>query len=45
MGLRFKGCFKDADPLNKVPLKRVKSRVKKGLLSRVSLILPRKFGI
>ena len=41
MGVRIRGTLGDIDPLNKVPFKRAKSRVKKGPLLGVSLILPR----
>ena len=41
MGARIRGNFGDIDPLKKVPVKRAKSRVKKGPLLGVSLILPR----
>ena len=39
LGGRIKGTFGDIDPLNKVPLKRARSRVQKGYPLRVSLIL------
>ena len=39
LGLR--GAFWDVDPLNRVPFKRARSRVKKGPLEGVSLILAR----
>ena len=42
MGLRIRGALGDKDPLNKVPLKRARSRVQKGPLLGVSLVLPRK---
>ena len=41
MGVRIRGTLGDIDPLNKVPFKRATTRVQKGPLSRVSLILPR----
>ena len=45
MGVRISGTLGDIDPLNKVPFKRATSRVQKGPLSRVSLILPRSGGL
>ena len=41
IGFRISGTLGDIDPLNKVPLKRAISRVKKGLLEGVYLMLPR----
>ena len=38
---RIRGTLGDTDPLNKVPVKRATSRVKKGPLQGVSLILLR----
>ena len=42
IGVRIRGTFGDIDPLNTVPFKRATSRVQKGPLSGVSLILPRR---
>ena len=39
-GVRIRGPLGDIDPLNKVPFKRATSRVQKGPLLGVSLILP-----
>ena len=44
MGVRIRGTLGDIDRLNKVPFKRATSRVQKGHLQGVSLILPRKIG-
>ena len=41
IGVRIRETLGDIDPLTKVPFKRAKSRVKKGLVPGVSLILPR----
>ena len=37
----MRGTLGDIDPLNKAPFKRATSRVKKGSLEGVSLVLPR----
>ena len=42
--VRIRGTFGDIDPLNKVPFKRARSRVWKGPLEGVSVILPRIFA-
>ena len=42
LGARITRTLGDIDPLNKVPFKRATSRVQKGPLSGVSLVLPRK---
>ena len=44
MGVRIRGTLGDIDPLNKVPFTRAPSRVQKGPLQGVSLILPSIFG-
>ena len=41
IGVRIRGALGDIDPLNQVPFKTAISRVKKGPLLGVSLILPR----
>ena len=41
VGVRIRGTLGDIDPLNKVPFKRARSRVQKGPLQGVSLMLPR----
>ena len=45
VGVRIRGTLGDIDPLNEVHFKRATSRVQKGPLSRVSLILPRMKGL
>ena len=42
LGVRIRGTLEDIEPLNKVPFQRAISIVKKGPLSGLSLILPRK---
>ena len=42
IGVRLRGTLGDIDPLNKVPFKRAISRVNRGPLFAVSLILPRR---
>ena len=44
-GVRIRGTLDDIDPLNKVPFQRAISRVKKGPLEGVSLILLRRTTI
>ena len=39
------GAFGDINPLNKVPFQKANSRIKKGPLQGVSLILPRICGL
>ena len=41
VGVGIRGTLGDIDPLNKVLFRRARSRVKKGPVSGVSLILPR----
>ena len=45
LGVGIRGSLGDINPLNKLPFQKANSRVKKGPLQGVSLILPRICGL